>query len=54
MNWKIKVLSLPYYLPIARERVVGWILFPKGICAMWNENTLVQDLISGHHVNFLP
>ena len=28
--------SLPYYLPIAGGRIIGFIPFPKGISAMWN------------------
>ena len=38
--------SLPYYLPIARGRI-NWIqTFPKGISAMWNTISLIQDLNS--------
>ena len=34
--------SLPYYLPIARGRIIGFIPFPKGISAMWNAVSLVH------------
>ena len=28
--------TLPYYLPIAGGRIIGFIHFPNGISAMWN------------------
>ena len=41
--------GLPYYLPTA-----NWIhTFPKGINAMWNAISLVQDLNSCRRVYFL-
>ena len=36
--------SLPYYLPIVRVRVVGFIPSQKGISATWNANSLIQDM----------
>ena len=43
--------SLSYYLPIAGERIIH--TFPKGISAMWNAISLVQDLNSCRRVQFL-
>ena len=45
--------SLPYYLPIAGGRIIGFIPFPKGISAMGNAISLVQDLNSFRRVHFL-
>ena len=45
--------SLSYYLPIAGGRILGFIPFPKGISAMWNAISLVQDLNSCRRVHFL-
>ena len=50
---KVKEPSLPYYLPIGRERIVGCISFPKGISTMWNANSLIQDLELGLSYPFL-
>ena len=36
--------SLSYYLPIAGGRIFWIHTFPKGISAMWNAISLVQDL----------
>ena len=45
--------SLPYYLSIAGGGN-NWIhTFPKGINAMWNTISLVQDLNSCRRVHFL-
>ena len=45
--------SLSYYLPIAGGKN-NWIhTFPKGISAMWNAISLVQDLNSYRRVHFL-
>ena len=45
--------SLPYYFTHSwREN--NWIhTFPKGISAMWNAISLIQDLNSSRHVHFL-
>ena len=45
--------SLSYYLPIAGGRIIGFTPFPKGISAMWNAISLVQDLNSYRRVHFL-
>ena len=42
---------LSYYLPIAGGRIID--TFPKGISAMWNAISLVQDLNSYRRVHFL-
>ena len=44
--------SLPDYLPIAGGRLIGF-TFPKGISAMRNAISLVQDLNSCRRVHFL-
>ena len=43
--------SLPYYLPIAGGRIIGFIPFPRGISAMWI--SLIEDLNSCRCVHFL-
>ena len=43
---KIKEHSLTYYLPIARQRKVELILFPRLLAVFWIANSLVQDLNS--------
>ena len=48
----IREPSLPYYLPIAGERIVRFIPFPKGISAMWNAKVLSRIWNSGQHVRF--
>ena len=49
--------SLPYYFPIAGERIIGFIPFPREMwnawSAMWNAISLVQDLNSYRRVHFL-
>ena len=40
---KFKVPS-PYYLPIAGERIVGFISFLRVSSTMWNANSFIQDL----------
>ena len=45
--------SLPYYLPIVGGRIIGFITFPKGISAMWNAISQVQDLNSCRRVHIL-
>ena len=45
--------SLPYYLLIVGGRIIGFITFPKGISAMWNAISLVQDLNSCRRIHFL-
>ena len=47
---KIKEPSLANYLPIAGGRLDT---YQKCISAMWNANSLIQDLNSGHNVSFL-
>ena len=49
----VKELTLPYYIPIARERTVGFNTFAKDISSMWNANSIVQDLNSVHCVPYL-
>ena len=47
---KAEELSLPNYFP---WRENNWIhTFPKGISAMWNAISLIQDLNSCHRVHF--
>ena len=43
--------SLSYCLPIAGGRIIH--TFPKGISAMWNAISLVQDLNSCNRIHFL-
>ena len=45
---KAEEASLPYYLPIAEGRIIGFIHN-----AMWNAVSLVQDLNSCRRVHFL-
>ena len=45
--------SLPYYLPIAGGRIFWIHTFPKGISAMWNAISQVQDLNSCRRVHIL-
>ena len=45
--------SLPYYLAIAGGRIKWIITFPKGISAMWNAISLIQELNSCRCVHFL-
>ena len=45
--------SLSYYLPLAGGRIFWIHTFPKGISAMWNAVSLVQDLNSSRRVHFL-
>ena len=51
---KIQSLSLLYYLLIAGEgRIDRFALFPQGISAKGNTNTLILDLNSNHRFHFL-
>ena len=45
--------SLSYYLPIAGGRIFWIHTFPKGISAMWNAISRVQDLNLSRRVHFL-
>ena len=47
-HYKTKKLRPPYYLPIAREKIFGWMEL-----ALWNVNSFVSDLNSDRRVNFL-
>ena len=40
----------PNILPIARERIVGFVPSPE---VMWNANSLVLEMNSSHRVHFL-
>ena len=45
-------ITIPSFTQSWREN--SWIhTFPKGISAMWNANSIVQDLNSGHRIHFL-
>ena len=41
---KAKGLSLPYYLPIAGGRIIGFIAFPKGISAVWKMQSALSRI----------
>ena len=43
---KVKEPRLFYFLPIAGGRIVGFILFPKGVNTMRNAVSVFQDLNS--------
>ena len=44
---KVKVLSLPYYLPIARARIVGCISFPRVLlCEMQITSSWIRTLVA--------
>ena len=45
--------SLPYYLPIAGGRIVGFMPFPRAVSVKWNANSLVLDLNVNRQVHFL-
>ena len=47
-----KVPCLPYYLPIAEEKINGFIIFPR-VLVLWEMFNLVQDLNIYNRVYFL-
>ena len=49
---KAEQISLPYYLPIAGGRIIGFTPFPRVLVLCENAISLVQDLNSCRHVPF--
>ena len=55
-SFLFRLVALPslFYYFNNSWREISWMhTFTKSICAMWNANSLIQDLNSGISVNFL-